>query len=432
MENLKIKKADKIIREMHIPGDKSISHRAVMLGAIADGETRINNFLDSEDCLRTVECFRALGVNIEVYGLRLTVYGNGLYGLKPPRDILYAGNSGTTVRLMAGILAGQSFESIITGDASLKKRPMRRIIDPLTKMGAHITAKEGGFCPLTIEGGRLKGITYELPVASAQVKSCIMLAGLYAEGKTKVVETIPSRDHTERMLECLGGKIQVPSSKGQGSSIIIESGELEGKEIDIPGDISSAAYFLVAGAIVPGSDILIKDVGVNPTRTGILEVLHRMGADTEVANERILANEPRADIRVRYTKKLSGIEIKGKLIPRIIDEIPIIAVLAALAEGKTVIADVQELRVKESDRIATVAEELRKFGVQIEEKADGMIIYGKGGGLFKATAPIMSHGDHRVAMSMAVAALVAEGETEIQDTDCIDTSFPGFAEMVNG
>ncbi|MFH0887572.1 MAG: 3-phosphoshikimate 1-carboxyvinyltransferase [bacterium] len=447
MKSLEVKIVKKLIKDIKIPGDKSISHRAVMLGAIAKGPTNISNFLHSEDCMRTVQCFRDMGIEItedppSPFGLRRagrgqwTVNGKGLKGLKKPKDILYAGNSGTTVRLLSGILAGQNFESMITGDDSILKRPMKRIIDPLSKMGARIDARDVTYCPLAIMGTKLKAIEYSLPVASAQVKSCILLAGLYAEGLTKVIEIIPSRDHTERMLEFMGGKIKrEPLDKlgaSRGQKIVISAGELEGQDIIVPGDISSAAYFLVAAAIIPGSEITVKDVGVNPTRTGIVEVLHRMNVDIEVINERLINNEPRADIKVKYCSNLKGIKISGSLIPRLIDEIPIIAVLASQAQGETVIADAAELRVKESDRIATMATELKKIGIQVEETEDGMKITGNPGGFIRSSEVIQSHGDHRVAMSMAIAGLITREGLRINDTACIETSFPGFENMIKG
>lgn len=430
MGSLKINPTSGLIGEITVPGDKSISHRAIMLGALANGETVVHGFLNSADCIATAECFRNLGIEIEhrtlnlEQGTQALIRGKGLRGLTKSTKTLDVGNSGTTIRLMSGILAAQSFETEITGDLSIQKRPMKRVVDPLTLMGAKI---EGQFAPLKISGENLHGIKYELPMASAQVKSAILLAGLYTKGKTIVIEKIPSRDHTERMLSYFG-----LSLKRFGGEISIEGGvEFDGREIFVPGDISSAAYFLVAGILAPNSNILIRNVGTNPTRTGILEVLHRMGAEVEVLNEELLSGEPRANLEIRNSKveigKLVGIEIGGELIPRIIDEIPIIAVLATQAIGDTIIKDAKELRVKESDRIKTVISELTKMGAKIDELPDGMVIHG-GTKLHGAT--IDSHGDHRIAMSCAVAGLIAEGQTIIENTECIETSFPEFEKLI--
>ncbi|MFH1617780.1 MAG: 3-phosphoshikimate 1-carboxyvinyltransferase [Candidatus Margulisiibacteriota bacterium] len=423
MADITVKKAKKIKGEMNIPGDKSISHRAVMLGALADGETTVNNFLNSADCLATAECLREMGIESTVNSQQLTVKGKGLRGLQKPGKELFVGNSGTTIRILSGILAGQNFPSKITGDASIQKRPMKRIVEPLTRMGAKI---KGEFAPLEIQGGKLRAIEYKLPMASAQVKSCILLAGLFADGETTVIEPVKSRDHTERMLGYLGVDIKVFRNeitiRGNGRGF-------DAREINVPGDISSAAFFMAAGILVPDSDLLLRNVGTNPTRTGILEVFHRMGADLEVKDEEIMSGEPRGSMRTRHVTSIHGLQIGGELIPRLIDEIPIIAVVATQAEGDTVIKDAKELRVKESDRIATISAELRKMGVNIEEKEDGMVIHGptplKG-------CNVESHGDHRVAMSLAIAGFIAEGETRISNTDCIETSFPGFEKLLNG
>ncbi|MBI5699776.1 3-phosphoshikimate 1-carboxyvinyltransferase [Candidatus Saganbacteria bacterium] len=444
MKTLKISRTNKLHGEVYIPGDKSISHRAVMLGAIADGETVIDNFLDSEDCLATLDCFRKLGIESrksKVENRKLVkIQGKGLHGLSKPDGALNVGNSGTTIRLISGILAGQSFETTITGDASIQKRPMKRIAEPLSRMGAGISGregrdvreKEGGggseiYPPLTISGGKLRPIEYKLPMASAQVKSCVLLAGLYAEGETCVIEPAPSRDHTERMLSYLGVKF----AKLGNTVSVCGPASFEGRTIDVPGDISSAAFLMVAGLLVPNSDLLLRNVGTNPTRTGILEVLHRMGAQVEVLDEEIISGEPRASIEIRKLKienrKLEGMEIGGELIPKVIDEIPIIAVLATQATGQTIIKDAKELRVKESDRIKTISTELKKMGAKIKEKEDGMVISGPT--KLKGTK-VQSYGDHRVAMSLAVAGLIAEGETIIEDTDCIETSFPGFEDLL--
>ena len=426
MAKLKINPAKKLRGEIRIPGDKSISHRAIMLGAVAEGETIVNNFLPSADCLATVKCFQEMGIEIAINGSRLQMQGKGLRGLSKPDGVLDVGNSGTTIRLISGILAGQSFETTITGEASIQKRPMRWIAEPLWRMGVRVEGRGKGeeiYPPLVISGGKLRPIEYKLPMASAQVKSCILLAGLYADGETCVIEPAASRDHTERMLSYLGVKFAKLGNRVS----VCGPASFEGREIDVPGDISSAAFLMVAGLLVPNSDLLLRRVGVNPTRTGILEVLHRMGAKVEVLDEEIVSGEPRANILIRNAecgmRNLKGMEIGGELIPKVIDEIPIIAVLATQTEGKTIIKDAKELRVKESDRIKTISTELKKMGAKIEEKEDGMVIHGptklKG-------AKVQSYGDHRVAMSLAVAGLIAEGETVIEDTDCIETSFPGF------
>jgi 3-phosphoshikimate 1-carboxyvinyltransferase len=460
MKSLKVTASGGIKGEIHIPGDKSISHRAAIIGSIADGETIVDNFLMSADCLATVNCFREMGIEIEMTNdkcqtlpagrqvsneCKIIIRGKGLKGLKKPEKMLDVGNSGTTIRLISGILAGQDFETTITGDASIQKRPMRRIVEPLFRMGARIegrsssevrrtkeeeTSNEGRdeiYPPLKIKGGKLRPTEYKMPMASAQVKSCVLLAGLYADGKTCVIEPAPSRDHTERMLSHFGVPITVIGNKIS----VCGPASFEGAEIDIPGDISSAAYFIVAGLLVPGSDLLLRSIGVNPTRTGILEVVHRMGGNAEVLDEVIISEEPRGDIRVtsneKRVTKMKGIEMSGELIPKIIDEIPIIAVLATQAEGTTVIKDAKELRVKESDRIKTISSELRKMGAKIEEKEDGMVINGP---TKLHGAKVQSYGDHRVAMSIAIAGLIAEGETIIEDIDCVETSFPGFFKIL--
>lgn len=426
MQKITIHPISKLTGKINVPGDKSISHRAIMLAALSDGESIIDNFLASADCLATAECFRQMGVELTADGTRLTITGKGLKGLYKPNKSLDVGNSGTTIRLLSGILAGQNFESTVTGDSSIQKRPMKRIAEPLEMMGTKVLGTGGQgeiYPPLTISGGKLKGITYKMPIASAQVKSCLLLAGLYAEGETTIVEPYPSRDHTERMLAYFG----VPVKKFKNEVSISVPNAFEGREISVPGDISSAAYFLVAGALLPGSDIEIRGIGTNPTRTGILEVLHRMGVDIVVKDEEIISGEPRANMVISHKSKVKSLEIGGELIPRLIDEIPIIAVLATQAEGATVIKDAKELRVKESDRIRTISTELSKMGAKIEEKEDGMIIYGPT--KLKA-AKIDSHGDHRIAMSAAIAGLIAEGQTVIEDTECIETSFPGFYNLI--
>ncbi|MFA5839626.1 MAG: 3-phosphoshikimate 1-carboxyvinyltransferase [Candidatus Margulisiibacteriota bacterium] len=446
MKNIIIKPTNKTSGEITVPGDKSISHRAIMLGALAKGETTITGFLSGADCLATMGCFREMGIEISMTNDKLKmsndgkviIKGKGLSGLKEPKGTLDVGNSGTTIRLMMGILAAQPFVSNISGDASIQRRPMLRVAKPLREMGGEIEQKvESGkliienrngevYPPLRIIGNKLKGINYKLPVASAQVKSAILLAGLFAEGETSVIEKNPSRDHTERMLSYLGAKIRITNYE-----LRITSGELYGSHIDIPGDISSAAFFIVAALLTPNSELLIRNVGLNPTRTGILDVLHRMGANIEVLNERIICEEPRGDVLVRSQKSgagsLKAIKISGEIIPRIIDEIPIIALAATQAEGITEIVGAKELRVKESDRIKTICSELRKMGANITELEDGLVIEGP---TKLYGAKINSYGDHRIAMMGAVAGLIAEGETEIENTECTETSFPGFEKLL--
>ncbi|PWK06609.1 3-phosphoshikimate 1-carboxyvinyltransferase [Tumebacillus permanentifrigoris] len=419
-----IQPVTRLTGEVSVPGDKSISHRAVMFGALADGVTRVTGFLPGADCLSTVDCFRKLGVQIEQHSpTELSVHGVGLDGLQEPTDVLDVGNSGTTARLMLGILAGQSFHCTVTGDASIRKRPMGRVAGPLREMGARIEGRDGGrLAPLSVRGGGLQAFRYDSPVASAQVKSGILLAGLFAEGATGVREPEPSRDHTERMLQAFG--VVVEDREGY---ITVQGGSrLTATDIEVPGDISSAAFLLVAAAIVPGSDVTIRGVGLNPTRTGILDVLLDMGAQIEVVNERQAGGEPVADLRVRGSR-LRATTVRGAIIPRLIDEVPVLAVAATQAEGVTEIRDAAELKVKESNRIATTANELRKFGAIVEELEDGLRIHG--GAQLQGGAVIETHHDHRIAMSMAVAALVANGATTIRDWESVDVSFPGFAEL---
>lgn len=399
-----------------VPGDKSISHRAVMLGALADGDTHISGFLMGEDCLSTIDCFRKMGVQIDVRDGGVTVHGVGLHGLRAPEGPLYTGNSGTTTRLLSGILAAQPFPVSMTGDASIEQRPMGRIITPLREMGADIRGRDGKYCPLHIAPAALHGVRYEMPVASAQLKSAILLAGLYADGVTEVVEPAPSRDHTERMLRAMGVQVEQ-----DGCRIAVHAPlALRACSIEVPGDISSAAFFLAAGAIVPGSELTVKNVGINPTRDGVLEVLRAMGADITCTNVRDAA-EPVADLTVRASA-LHGTEIGGPLIPRLIDELPVLAVAAAFAEGETVIRDAQELKVKESNRIAAMVAELTRAGVDCTETADGMVIRG---GRPRGAA-FETYRDHRIAMSMAVLALGAAGESEILDPGVVSISYPGF------
>ncbi|GAB2045009.1 3-phosphoshikimate 1-carboxyvinyltransferase [Agathobaculum sp. TL06] len=403
--------------EITVPGDKSISHRAVMLGALANGTTHITGFLMGEDCLSTIDCFRKMGVEIEITDSEVIVEGVGLHGLCAPEETLYTGNSGTTTRLLCGILAGQPFTATLNGDASIQKRPMGRVIKPLREMGASIEGKNDNYCPLTLYPSELYGIEYRLPVASAQLKSAILLAGLYAEGQTTVIEPAPSRDHTERMFRALGVEVET-----HGSTITLEPPEdLHAVDIRVPGDISSAAFFLVAGAIVEGSELTIRNVGVNPTRTGILDVLREMGADISISNFHDDA-EPVCDLTVKHSM-LRGVEIGGSIIPRLIDELPVIAVAAAYAEGETVIRDAQELKVKESNRIAAMVTELKKAGVDVEETDDGMIIRG---GKRPHGAAFETYKDHRIAMSLAVLALAARSACRIDEPEVVAISYPDF------
>ena len=407
-----------------VPGDKSISHRCIMFGSIANGTTEIHNFLKGADCLATIRCFQSMGINIEETDHTITVHGKGLHGLSAPLNILDVGNSGTTTRLLSGILAGQKFESKLSGDESLNSRPMKRIIEPLTMMGANISSiLRNGCAPLYIAPGNLHGIHYDSPVSSAQVKSCILLAGLYAEGETSVTEPSLSRNHTELMLKEFGADIRTLHSLSgtEATAYIKPYPKLYGQKIVVPGDISSAAYFIAAGLIVPDSEILIEHVGINPTRSGILKVCEDMGGDITLLNERCEAGEKIADILVR-TSSLHGITIEGDIIPTLIDEIPIIAVMAAVADGTTVIKDAAELKVKETDRIETVTDNLKAMGCNVTPTEDGMII--TGGTLHGASNHTLL--DHRIAMAFSIAALVADGTTKILDSKCVDVSYPTF------
>ena len=407
-----------------VPGDKSISHRCIMFGSIADGVTEVRNFLEGADCLATIRCFRSMGIEIEEKNTTVIVHGKGLHGLSAPDSILDVGNSGTTTRLLSGILAGQPFESKLSGDESLNSRPMKRIMDPLTQMGAHISSiLRNGCAPLYIAPSTLHGIHYDSPVASAQVKSCILLAGLYAEGETSVTEPSLSRSHTELMLREFGADIRTTHALNstEATASIRPCGRLFGQKITVPGDISSAAYFIAAGLIVPDSEILIENVGINPTRAGILKVCEDMGGNITLLNERTEGGEKIADILVK-TSSLHGITIEGDIIPTLIDEIPVIAVMAAAAEGTTIIKDAQELKVKETDRIETVTDNLKAMGCNVTPTADGMIITG---GKLKG-ASIHTLLDHRIAMAFSIAALVAEGNTKILDSKCVDVSYPTF------
>lgn len=419
--NLLVKPARSLHGTVSVPGDKSVSHRAVMLGALAEGDTIIENFLPGEDCRATVACFQKLGVEITWTGQNsLRVQGNGLDGLREPEDVLDAGNSGTTLRLLLGIIAAQPFFSVLNGDASLRRRPMVRVVDPLILMGARIEGRQGGnLAPLAVRGGGLKSLHYTSAVASAQVKSAILLAGLYADGVTGVTEPHRSRDHTERMLKYFGAKMDVSGTTVQ----LAGRPRLLGKRVDVPGDLSSAAFLMVAAASLPGSDLTLTRVGINPTRSGIIDALTDMGASIELLNPREEDGEPVAEIRIRYTERLKGIVVGGEIIPRLIDEIPALAVAAALAGGRTEIRDAAELRVKESNRIFSVAEMLASFGATVEELPDGLLI--KGRQSLRGCA-CQSHGDHRIALAGAVAGLLAEGETTVLGAECIDVSFPGF------
>lgn len=406
--------------EINIPGDKSISHRAVMLGSVANGKTVVENFLPGDDCLSTISCFQKLGVSIKQNEDFVEIEGNGFEGLREPNEILDTGNSGTTTRLIVGLLSGIPMHTCLIGDESIAKRPMKRVTGPLRQMGAKIDGREdGNFTPLAIRGGALTGIDYHSPIASAQVKSSILLAGINAKGTTSVTEPHKSRDHTERMLQAFGCKVEV-----EDLTVKVKGGQsLNGTHIQVPGDISSAAFFLVAGAIVPNSKITLKNVGMNPTRTGIIDVLVTMGARLEITNNRVVNNEPLADLTIQ-TSDLSGIEISGEIIPRLIDEIPIIALLATQAKGKTVIKDASELKVKETNRIETVVGELTKLGAKIESTDDGMIITGQQHSL--TGGRVHSHGDHRIGMMLAVAACVAEGDIVLESPESIAVSYPNF------
>ncbi|MCI8511402.1 MAG: 3-phosphoshikimate 1-carboxyvinyltransferase [Lachnospiraceae bacterium] len=418
---MKITPVKKISGELAVPGDKSISHRAIMLGSIAKGMTEIHGFLESADCLSTAACFARMGIQIEKSARTVTVHGRGLHGLKAPDGILDCGNSGTTTRLLSGLLAPQNFDVVLTGDESIQKRPMKRVIDPLTDMGARIQSVHGNGCaPLQICGSRLTGIRYNSPVASAQVKSAILLAGLYADGKTSVTEPSLSRNHTELMLRQFGGSV---TSEGLTAGVL-PAGELYGQRVCVPGDISSAAYFIAAALLLPHSEVLIRNVGINKTRAGILEVCRQMGASIEIANATGKAGDPSADLFVR-SASLKGVTVGGPIIPTLIDELPMIAAMACFAKGTTVIRDAAELRVKESNRIAIMVDSLRAMGADIEETEDGMQIRG---GRPLHGARIDTHKDHRIAMTLAVTALAAEGETELLDADCVRISYPGFYE----
>ncbi|MCR4880633.1 MAG: 3-phosphoshikimate 1-carboxyvinyltransferase [bacterium] len=416
-------KVKKLKGFIEVPSDKSLSHRAVMLGCLCGGKVKVKNFSKGEDCQNTLKIFRQMGVGVDFVDEKNFMLNSK--GLTRPENPLYAGNSGTTMRLLSGILAGQDFESQIEGDISLSKRPMKRIIEPLRLMGADISSKNDDFrAPLIIKPAQLSSIEYVSPIASAQVKSCILFAGLFANGKTKVSEPYKSRDHSERMLKYLGANIET-----DGLSVYIERSKLEPKEIEISGDISSAAFFFVAASIVPDSCIIVKNVNINPTRTGIIDVMKKMGANVEILDEKKVCGENVADIKVCYSENLKGITIEGEIIPRLIDELPVIAVLASQAEGETVVKDAQDLRNKESDRIKSVVREFSKIGINIEETQDGFVINGKTP-LFGGKE-IDTYHDHRLAMSAYVAGLICQEPVVINDFEWVNTSFPEFLELMN-
>jgi len=431
LSQISIKNTGPLRGELIPPPDKSISHRAIILSSLAEGKSIIRNFLNAEDPLSTIGAFKQMGVEIEIKGqgtrgkghdIGIIIHGKGLSGLSAPTNAIDCGNSGTTMRLLCGVLSGQPFTSTLTGDASLTRRPMKRVIEPLTQMGA-IIKSENSCPPLNITGGKLKPISFRSPVASAQVKSAILLAGLYCDGVTTVSEPEKSRDHTERMLKAAGVDLSI-----KGLTVSVQGrAALRPFDIIVPNDFSSAAFFIVAGIIVPGSELLIKNTGINPTRTGLLNILESMGANIKLENESEVSGEPVADIYVKHSR-LSGGDISGEMVPQTIDEFPILCVAAALAQGKTKITGAKELRVKESDRIAAMATELRKMEVNVKELEDGLIIEGRE--KLKSSV-IQSYGDHRIAMSMAIAGLMTDGETTISDTACINTSFPGFMEILN-
>jgi 3-phosphoshikimate 1-carboxyvinyltransferase len=423
MSEIKLSKAGKIEGVIEVPADKSITHRAVMLSSIAEGESIVRNYLPSDDCIRTIEAFRQMGAEITADGKDLRVKGAGLRLNKPQKEI-YAGNSGTTARLLAGILSGQQFESVINGDASLLRRPMQRVIDPLSKMGAQFVSDKGRL-PLTVLGKNpLRAIKYESDKSSAQVKSAALFAGLYADGKTTYSEPVKSRDHSEKMLAAFGAQIEVNGNEVS----VYPAQKLNPLTIAVPGDISSAAFFIAAALIVPGSDLTIKNVNVNPTRDGLIEVLQKMGADISLSSLKDASGEPVADITVKYSK-LKAVNLDAQIIPRMVDEIPIFALIASKADGISKVTGAGELRVKESDRITAIVSQFLKMGAEIEEFEDGFIINGHGG-FIPAGCKAESFKDHRIAMTMAVASLISRGEMTIKDADCVNISFPGFYELL--
>lgn len=408
---------------LRVPGDKSISHRSIMLGSLAEGVTRVSGFLEGDDSLATLRAFRDMGVQIDgPHDGRVTIHGVGMHGLKPPSAPLDLGNSGTSMRLMCGLLAGQGMDVTLVGDASLSRRPMKRVTEPLARMGARIDSAEGGTAPLHINAvDTLDALHYDMPVASAQVKSCLLLAGMYAQGETCVTEPAPTRDHTERMLQGFGYKVQREGSR----ACLSGGGSLQACDIDVPADISSAAFFLVGASIAQGSDLLLEHVGMNPTRDGVINILRLMGADIEVLNARVVGGEPVADLRVR-SAPLKGIRIPQDQVPLAIDEFPVLFIAAACAQGETVLTGAEELRVKESDRIQVMADGLAALGVDARPTPDGIVI--QGGGAI-AGGRVDSHGDHRIAMAFTIAALRADGDIQIDDCANVNTSFPRFVEL---
>jgi 3-phosphoshikimate 1-carboxyvinyltransferase len=424
LDKIELSKASSFKGEFIPPPDKSISHRSVIFSSLAKGTSTVRNFLRANDTLSTVQAFRSLGIDIVDEGPTLTIHGKGLHGLREPSDVIDCGNSGTTIRLLSGVLSGNPFFSVLTGDRSLRTRPMGRVITPLSLMGALISARDNNrYPPLAIKGGNLIPVRYVMPVASAQVKSSLILAGLYTEGDTEIVEPVKSRDHSEKMLPAYGADLTVG-----GLSITVRGGrELGALDTQVPGDFSSAAFFIVAALLIPGAEITARNVGINPTRTGLIEVLKSMGADIAISNIHAVSGEPVADIYCSRKSPLKAVSITGEAVPSLIDEFPILCVAAALAEGTTTIKGAEELRVKESDRIKTIASELKKMGVAIEEYPDGLSIQGAES---LRGAEVESHGDHRIAMSMAVAALAAEGKTVINGASAVDISFPGFFDII--
>ncbi len=409
--------------KIRVPGDKSISHRAIMLASLAQGTSQIDGFLRGDDCLATISSFRKLGVEISRRHERVFVKGNGLDGLKEPNSVLDVGNSGTTIRLISGILAGQPFTSFLTGDASIRKRPMKRVIDPLSLMGAEFMGRQdNNLAPFAIRGGSLKAIDYTSPVASAQIKSAVLLAGLFADGVTIVREPEKSRNHTELILASFGAKVK----EGKNFSSLEGRPKLLAQKIEIPGDISSAAFFMVAGLIVPGADIFIENVGLNESRTGIIDVLREMGGKIEISNERVSSGEKIGDVRVVYSQ-LKAVKFGGEIIPRLVDEIPVLALAASQAQGRTIIYGAEELKVKETDRLHAISKELSKLGAKIEEKEDGLIIDGP---VKLKYAECESYNDHRIAMTCALAGLLTDRDIKITNPSCVDISFPGFFELL--
>ena len=423
-DSIELRKAKRLKGEIISPPDKSISHRAVILSSLAKGKSIVRNLLRAEDTMSTVNAFRKLGVKIEDKGKKIIIEGNGIHGLKEPEDIIDCGNSGTTMRLLSGVLSGNPFLSVLTGDSSLRSRPMRRVITPLRQMGAEIMARDNdGYPPIAVRGRKLKAIKYAMPVASAQVKSALLLAGLYADGETEISEPVKSRDHTERILSSCGVSIDI-----QGLRIRISGGqELKAEDMDVPGDFSSAAFFIVAALLIPDSDITIKGVGINPTRTGLLDVLEAMGAEIELTNIRDVSGEPAADICCKTAGSLRAVKIGREIMPSLIDEFPILCVLGTQADGVTEIRGAEELRIKESDRIKAMAVGLRKMGAEIKEFKDGLSI--KGDANLKGVS-IDSFGDHRIAMAFSIAALIAKGKTTINGISSVNISFPGFFETL--